>query len=75
MRLSAEAALIPSVPQAAAAARTALIRHASRRWVLPVIVIVLPVPAGAGAQANEWISLRAGPAVRALLPGRHAVPG
>jgi hypothetical protein len=45
--LFAEVAPIPSVPDAAAAARTAPMRHASRRFVLLVMVIVLRIPAGA----------------------------
>src|SRR5215467_2926872 len=71
----AEAAGTPRVPSAAAAARPAPIARARRRLVVLIMMIVLPVLAGAGAQANEWILLRVRPAARALLPGRHAVPG
>src|SRR5262245_35034252 len=53
--LSAEAALIPSVLEAAAAARTAPRRNASRRLVLPVIVIVLPDSGRRSAPAGELI--------------------
>src|SRR5690242_21766834 len=65
--LLADAAPAASVAEAAAASRTAPMRHARRRFVLLVMVIVLPVFGRGGVRkANELILLRVEPAVQGV---------